>query len=215
MPRGEDVRALQIDLKALGYACGTADGIFGAKTSAAVVAFQRDHGLEVDGIVGKKTRAALMEALEASDQQDGGQDPQAQDPSDEHHEGQAPDGAEPGAAVGAEPDSDEGDADEDDEEAYTPPSDEEPLDYGTRLLRYRSGRAMMTGSDVAAVQNRLIQLGYNPGKADGIYGPNTAAAVKALQKGAKIEVDGIVGNETRKVLRDGHISAGSNAGGTQ
>jgi peptidoglycan hydrolase-like protein with peptidoglycan-binding domain len=203
MPRGEDVRALQLDLNALGYACGTADGIFGPKTSAAVVAFQRDHGLEVDGIVGKQTRAALEEAHQSSDRQDGGKDPQAQNPSDEHDEGSASVGAEPGAAVGEEPDSDEGSAEEDDEEVYVPPSGEGPLDYGTRLLRYRSGKTMMTGSDVAAVQKRLIRLGYDPGKADGIYGPNTAAAVKALQKAAKIEVDGAVGNDTRKALKDG------------
>lgn len=205
MMRGEDVHALQIDLNALGYACGTADGIFGPKTSSAVKVFQKDHGLEVDGIVGKQTRTALEEAINTSDQQVGDQDPQTQDPSDEHDEGQTPDGAEPGAAVGEEPGSDEGSTDEDDEEAYTLPSDEEPLDYGTRLLRYRSGRTMMTGTDVAAVQKRLIQLGYNPGKPDGIYGPNTVAAVKMLQKAAKIEADGIVGNDTRKMLKDGLV----------
>lgn len=203
MLRGEDVRALQVDLNALGYACGTADGIFGPKTSMAVKAFQRDHGLEVDGVVGKKTRAALEEALKASDPSDGGQDPETQAPSDEHDEGQTPDGTEPGEPVGEDTDSDEGDADEDDEEDYIPPSEGTPLDYGTRLLRYRSGRTMMTGADVAAVQKRLIQLGYNPGKADGIYGPNTAAAVKAFQKAVRIEVDGIVGPVTRAKLAAG------------
>ena len=35
------------------------DGMFGAKTEAAVRAFQRDHGLVPDGIVGPKTWAAL------------------------------------------------------------------------------------------------------------------------------------------------------------
>ena len=205
MPRGEDVRALQADLNALGYACGAADGIFGPKTSAAIVAFQRDHGLEVDGIVGKQTRTALEEALGASDRKYGGQDPQAQVPSDEHDEGQAPDGTEQDEAIDEKTDSDEGDAEEDDTDDYVSPANEEPPDYGTRLLRYRSGHTMMVGADIAAVQKRLIQLGYNPGKTDGIYGPNTAAAVKALQKVANIAVDGIVGDETRKVLKDGLV----------
>ena len=35
------------------------DGIFGAKTYNAVVKFQKDRGLAVDGIVGKNTWAAL------------------------------------------------------------------------------------------------------------------------------------------------------------
>ena len=57
--RSEDVKTLQAQLNALGYDCGTVDGIFGAKTYNAVVKFQKDRGLAVDGIVGKNTWAAL------------------------------------------------------------------------------------------------------------------------------------------------------------
>lgn len=57
--RGEDVKTLQAQLNALGYNCGDVDGIFGAKTYNAVVKFQKDRGLAVDGIVGKNTWAAL------------------------------------------------------------------------------------------------------------------------------------------------------------
>ena len=99
-------------------------------------------------------------------------------------------------------DSDEDDPDEDEDGDYTEPQVPDTLDYGTRLLRYRSGRTMLTGSDVAAVQTRLAQLGFNPGTADGVYGPKTVAAVRRLQTLAGIEVDGIVGNDTRKALRD-------------
>lgn len=58
--RGEDVRALQILLNGRGYNCGTADGIFGAKTEAAVRKYQQDKGLAVDGIVGPATMSSLM-----------------------------------------------------------------------------------------------------------------------------------------------------------
>lgn len=58
---GEDVRDLQIRLNDAGYDCGTADGIFGKKTLAAVKAFQQDIGLTPDGIVGANTWKALKE----------------------------------------------------------------------------------------------------------------------------------------------------------
>ena len=187
MLRGEDVRALQVDLNRLGYVCGEADGIFGPKTSTAVRAFQREHGLEVDGIVGEKTRAALEGALEHA-----GTDAETQESSDEHGEG-AP-------ADSEAPDSDEGDPEDGDDADYAAPGNTESLDFGTRLLRYRKGYAYMTGDDVAAVQKRLIQLGYAPGKADGIYGPATADAVKSFQAARKIETDGVVGPDTRTEL---------------
>ena len=57
--RGDAVKALQEKLNSLGYNSGTADGIFGAKTEAAVKQFQKANGLTADGIVGKKTLAAL------------------------------------------------------------------------------------------------------------------------------------------------------------
>ncbi len=60
--RGSDVTNLQTALNALGYDCGTADGIFGAKTEAAVRNFQRDHSLTVDGVAGRDTQAALYAA---------------------------------------------------------------------------------------------------------------------------------------------------------
>lgn len=51
---GEVVAMLQAQLTALGYAL-KADGIFGAKTLEAVKAYQAEHNLAVDGIVGVKT----------------------------------------------------------------------------------------------------------------------------------------------------------------
>jgi peptidoglycan hydrolase-like protein with peptidoglycan-binding domain len=51
-----DVKYVQ---KKLGVATGGADGIFGPKTKAAVIAFQKKHGLTADGIIGPKTWAKL------------------------------------------------------------------------------------------------------------------------------------------------------------
>ena len=58
--RGSQVKTLQRLLNSLFYDCGSVDGIWGAKTEKAVIAFQTDKGLDADGIVGAKTWDALL-----------------------------------------------------------------------------------------------------------------------------------------------------------
>jgi hypothetical protein len=57
--RGQDVLGLQHALQTLGYSPGPLDGFYGVATGAAVRAFQRDHGLGVDGVCGRQTASAL------------------------------------------------------------------------------------------------------------------------------------------------------------
>lgn len=57
---GRPTKKLQILLNGLGYSCGTADGIAGSKTLAALRAFQYDNGLDADGIAGAKTWTKLI-----------------------------------------------------------------------------------------------------------------------------------------------------------
>ena len=61
--KGPEVTDLQYILKFLGgdeeFDPGAVDGIFGAKTKAAVIKFQRSEELSDDGIVGGKTWVAL------------------------------------------------------------------------------------------------------------------------------------------------------------
>ena len=55
----------------------------------------------------------------------------------------------------------------------------------------------MQGDDVRAAQGRLRDLGYaQVGEADGIFGPNTEAAVRAFQTLNDLAVDGVVGPRT-------------------
>lgn len=58
---GEDVKELQNILLSIGYKLPKygADGEYGAETISAVKAFQKHYGLEIDGICGQKTWAAL------------------------------------------------------------------------------------------------------------------------------------------------------------
>ncbi len=63
---GDDVLNLQRRLRDLGYAStGQPDGIFGARTDAAVRAFQENRSLKVDGIVGPVTWNVLFQDVTA------------------------------------------------------------------------------------------------------------------------------------------------------
>lgn len=53
--RGDDVLYLQRRLDELGFDCGPVDGIFSPALEVAVTEFQRNAGLNVDGIVGETT----------------------------------------------------------------------------------------------------------------------------------------------------------------
>lgn len=56
---GRDVAQIQAKLNDLGYSVSV-DGEFGAGTTAAIIAFQKDRGLEADGLVGDTTYRTLM-----------------------------------------------------------------------------------------------------------------------------------------------------------
>lgn len=57
--RSEEVRQIQTKLKRWGYYNGSIDGIYGSQTLSAVKWFQSKNGLQVDGIAGPKTLAAM------------------------------------------------------------------------------------------------------------------------------------------------------------
>lgn len=62
---------------------------------------------------------------------------------------------------------------------------------------YRVGS---TGSEVRTIQTKLKNWGYYDGSVDGIYGSQTAEAVKYFQRSNGLSADGIVGAATRKAL---------------
>ncbi len=64
--RGDLVKTVQTKLIRWGYLKGSADGIFGAKTKAAVIAFQKKNGLTADGVIGTRTAQALGISLSSS-----------------------------------------------------------------------------------------------------------------------------------------------------
>lgn len=57
--RGDEVTAIQRALSERGYYYAGIDGIYGKSTENAVINFQKDNGLRIDGIAGSETLAAL------------------------------------------------------------------------------------------------------------------------------------------------------------
>ena len=58
----------------------------------------------------------------------------------------------------------------------------------------------LRGTDVLALQEKLISLGYELGNADGVYGQKTDAAVRNFQNRAKRMTDGVCDTAMRKLL---------------
>ena len=70
---------------------------------------------------------------------------------------------------------------------------------GDRSL-YLHNLDLMRGDDVAALQTRLTEMGFDCGRVDGIYGPRTELAVKEFQKSVGATVDGKCGPATMIAL---------------
>ena len=60
------------------------------------------------------------------------------------------------------------------------------------------------GEAVEILQRALAARNCSPGAIDGDFGPNTAAAVRALQAAAGLDVDGVVGDNTWRELEPCH-----------
>jgi len=69
-----------------------------------------------------------------------------------------------------------------------------PIHYATLT------EGTMDSVDVRYMQNRLINLGYLSGTADGDFGPGTTKALKAFQGNAGLAADGVADHETLSAL---------------
>ena len=58
--KGDSVKSWQMLLNGWGYNCGNADGIFGTKTENMTKKFQKEYGLEADGVVGSATWGMML-----------------------------------------------------------------------------------------------------------------------------------------------------------
>jgi N-acetylmuramoyl-L-alanine amidase len=71
---------------------------------------------------------------------------------------------------------------------------------GARNL-FHSVPDALVGEDVRTLQERLLEMGFDPGRPDSIYGSRTARAVAQFQREVGLVSDGSCGPQTMKALR--------------
>jgi N-acetylmuramoyl-L-alanine amidase len=59
----------------------------------------------------------------------------------------------------------------------------------------------MRGDDVCTLQERLLELGYDAYRADGVFGSKTETALRSFQRDYGLLVDGVCGPATLRALR--------------
>jgi N-acetylmuramoyl-L-alanine amidase len=78
--------------------------------------------------------------------------------------------------------------------------DEARWRLGDRLLSHAIAHPFM-GDDVAALQQRLLEMGFDPGRCDGRFGARTEAALREFQRNVGLSADGILGPTTLAALQ--------------
>jgi N-acetylmuramoyl-L-alanine amidase len=71
---------------------------------------------------------------------------------------------------------------------------------GGRPLAYLVS-APVSGDDVLTLQERLLELGYDAGRPNGVFGAQTELALRTFQRDYGLTVDGMCGTETVRALR--------------
>ncbi|MGP1383159.1 MAG: peptidoglycan-binding protein [Thainema sp.] len=212
---GADVEHLQRQLQAAGFYSGSITGYFGPQTQAAVEQFQAAYSLAVDGIAGNQTleilSAAVSEAEAGRDlSQTGGLAQGSQGPSVAELQtllreagiyngsitgfyGEETDAAvrqfQASAGLGVDGIAGQQTLTALRSTSSNPASTEPPsLNPG------------LDADQVRRLQEDLASLGYYAGAVDGVYGPQTEAAVREFQAAYELTVDGIAGSNTRATL---------------
>ena len=71
---------------------------------------------------------------------------------------------------------------------------------GDRVLGHNAS-SLLTGDDVASLQEQLLEMGYDLARADGIFGRHTERALRTFQRDYGMVPDGICGPATLRALR--------------
>ncbi len=185
--RGDEVRLAQSRLAELGYSPGAADGIFGTMTETAVLAFQAQNELDVDGVIGPKTKTVLFSKEAKGPARITKEDPHLDEPE------KPTDQLKPTQAFF-------------DDSSLKKWSAARDWINALRDNIDRPGQLLSVGDSgnhpdaVRVVKRRLSELGYNPGSDTGptanSFTAATDAAVRNFQARSRLDVDGLVGAST-------------------
>jgi peptidoglycan hydrolase-like protein with peptidoglycan-binding domain/SH3-like domain-containing protein len=227
---GDGVKALQQRLADLGYFSGTIDSKFGTSTQTALKAFQKKNGLSQDGVCGAQTRTVLFGASPVYATTTASPSPTATTEITEDNVVVIKSGSRGAAVLSLQKRLVElkyytsrldGVYLEDDISAVRAFQKNNSLTvdgvagYTTQKQLYSSsavqgdvGQTTLsttlrygdTGDDVITLQNRLIELGYLTGTADGKFGQSTQQALVAFQKNNNLVRDGVAGTKTQQIL---------------
>ena len=77
--------------------------------------------------------------------------------------------------------------------------DEARWRLGDRILSYVVSN-VLAGDDVAALQRRLLDMGFDCGRVDGVLGARTEVALREFQRNVGLRPDGTCGPQTFKAL---------------
>lgn len=70
-----------------------------------------------------------------------------------------------------------------------------------------------TGEEVVWLQSKLHELGFYNGSVDNVFGQETTRAVIAFQSTCGLDADGVVGEQTKRMLREYKSRGGASRGG--
>ena len=238
---GSRVTEMQTALVKLGYNTNGVDGRFGAGTQRAVISFQKDNGLEADGLAGTKTLELLYKKADGTSSSSGsgtssgltrtlrrgytGDDVvtvQQRLKELGYYTGSI-DGVYGSGSIAAATAFQKNNGLKVD--GLTGQSTYAALFSSSAVAAGSSGSSSSSGAyvklksgdkgtEVKKLQQALKDLGYNV-SADGTYGPITVAAVTAFQKLNGLDDDGIAGAKTQTVLYSGNAKrydSSSNSG---
>ncbi len=175
---GNDVTKLQKALDILGYYEGKIDGDYGASTTAAVLIYQKDKGIEADGVAGKSTITSIFGSCAKK--------------ADIDSTGETAPETKTASASSSKTSVSSGNAVSSFSEIGEMPSASKPGDSGTKVTK---------------LQQALTLLGYFSGTIDGDYGAKTEDAVKKFQKNRGMKQDGVAGASTLRVMFSGTSAA--------
>jgi N-acetylmuramoyl-L-alanine amidase len=78
--------------------------------------------------------------------------------------------------------------------------DEARWTLGDRVLLFNPGH-LMSGDDVLGLQQRLVNLGFDCGRPDGVFGVATDSAIREFQRNVGVDADGMCGPDTYRALQ--------------